>query len=129
MTIEEIIDNRQKAEQEAINALIKAFNAMTEERNYYKDKVERIMDIPTTVGDSGTYVKDYERNPKPVPTDNKPIDIPTLQPTTAHTEKPIDVFDIKPAPSSADANWSTYGQGNTTGLDWMHRETTTKAQG
>ena len=46
MTLEEIIDNRQKAEQEAINALIKAFNAMTDERNYYKEKVERIMDIP-----------------------------------------------------------------------------------
>ena len=34
--------------------------------------------IPYSVGESGTYVKDYERNPKPVPTDNKPIDIPTL---------------------------------------------------
>ncbi|MBR4756455.1 MAG: hypothetical protein IK076_05890 [Bacteroidales bacterium] len=41
MTIEEIIDNRQKAEQEAINALIKAFNAMTDERNYYKEICEK----------------------------------------------------------------------------------------
>ena len=97
MTIEEIIDNRQKAEQEAINALIKAFNAMTEERNYYKDKVERIMDIPTTVGDSGTC-------------DNKPID----------------VFDIKPAPSSADVNWNSINDTQSTSkLNWMHRETST----
>ena len=66
--------------------------------------------VPYSVGESGTYVKDYERNPKPVPTDNKPID----------------VFDIKPAPSSADVNWnSTNDTQSTSKLDWMHRDTKT----
>lgn len=41
MTIQEIVENRQKAEQEAINALIKAINAITDERNYYREQCER----------------------------------------------------------------------------------------
>ena len=41
MTIEEIIKQRQQAEQEAIQALIKLTNAITIERNYYRDKCEK----------------------------------------------------------------------------------------
>lgn len=41
MTIEEIIKLRQRAEQEAIQALINLANAITAERDYYRDKCER----------------------------------------------------------------------------------------
>ena len=41
MTIEEIIELRQKTQQEAIEALINVINAITLERNYYRDKWEK----------------------------------------------------------------------------------------
>ena len=47
------------------------------------------------------------------------------EPSVYPMEKPIDVFDIKPAPSSADVNWSTNDTQSTSKLNWMHRETST----
>lgn len=42
MTIEEIIEQREKAANEAIEALVRYINAITIERNYYREKTEEL---------------------------------------------------------------------------------------
>lgn len=69
-----------------------------------KDYSAIMREIPPFATEPGTYIKDYERNPKPVPTE-KPIDIMDI-PNVTFKQTPTKV-DIVPAPSSADVNWST----------------------
>ena len=45
------------------------------------------------------------------------------EPSVYPMEKPIDVFDIKLAPSSTDVRWATSGGGTSSNLDWVHKET------
>lgn len=42
MELEEIISQREKAANEAIEALVRYINAITVERNYYRDSVAKL---------------------------------------------------------------------------------------